>query len=323
MKTIFVGLLLISNIALAQEKQSEQSHKSVYIYYNSLLNTINYDDSHVPVGTALDLKERFKSLPISKDSFDVILNEFKRNSNIKIEKFHFGGYNLEFSPNFTDLFKMMDPDIIRFKLRKDFLGNAFSIRLLEHDVINKKGEKISIEDNFGYYPINGTTLLCNVLEEEDKMIAPFTGNATFKIKLLTDYNTVTLSKDNIGETFALADKKYVLIDIIDNKIILELKGNTTIETSEFEVIYLSEDRKSEINNGVSGRFLMSKRSYEIFKNKELTLEEFKTLVPEEKELRKLVEEQNYFVLMGVVPIKDFILVKYVYGHEETIKLGLD
>jgi hypothetical protein len=86
-------------------------------------------------------------------------------------------------------------------------GNEFSIK--------KKGGEITKDVN--RILINHQSQIYEV-DNADSLIH---GSVVYKASFLTDYIKIILSKKDISTTFIINDTEYVLVDILNNKVILE------------------------------------------------------------------------------------------------------
>jgi len=147
---------------------------------------------------------------------------------------------------------------------------------------------------------------------------------------VTDYNSIQLSKKDLGKEFTLAGNLYRLKYIYDNKVVLEILKP---QESEVDIINLSKNGKNKFVPYSVMEFLkkypeeeenfwkyaggpikitIPKSSFEYFKNNpNITLEEYKAAFPYEELNAETPENEKYLIFHTASPVDyNFIL----YAH---------
>jgi hypothetical protein len=172
------------------------------------------------------------------------------------------------------------------------------------------------------------------------------GKVRYKLSFVTGYDSLRLDRSSISKTFRFGDADIKVIDIIENKVILQVISSKMALTSQhlsllnFDSIgnlrrddyrYYNQASRNNAQTRSSGNTLreplfvgmysMQQSVYEIFKqNPEISNENYKkVLASKPKEKNRIM----YFVYCSFAPLTNsFMLYKPVLGNEQTLEVEL-
>jgi len=156
------------------------------------------------------------------------------------------------------------------------------------------------------------------LYEEQADTTKIHGSLIMKVEFLTGYDSISLTKKDIGKKFKLADTEVEIVNIIENAIVL--KGNSENVNvinflSDNEVakpLTLFDEGFSMENSFTFASIGIYKSNYENIFLKKMSFEEFDKLMTIDK-LNEMQNEEKYRVIKNVAKIGDkFILYKSIY-----------
>lgn len=240
-----------------------------------------------------------------------------------------------------------------FEENAKFSSNIISIEVLKSFLWDKNHDSIKISDgggtsfgtdfkyilkdnkekNLNYITVNRQSQITKPSQPKE----PIKGKIDYVIKVITDYDKVTLNAKETGRKFTLNGNVYTLKYVFENKIVIE-KEKEDRET-EINIINFSSDNKKilvpktlddtltekekkefwEISAVKKGSYY--KKIFDFFsENPNSSLEEFKSNFPIEKLLK---EKETYFIISITSPIEnDFILYSPIYGFQKEFSLDL-
>ena len=352
-------LLFIFNHSNAQDRElSEEEIKMIYdIKYNMVGQVFLKKSSKFSKTKPLVLAERLVVTPFSKTEIINAVSYLEKNAKVAVEKGMFD-LELKLSGNFPSTFKGEDP----MKYRpKEFI----EINLLESNLTNSANEKVELQkyssSNFkffsqtkessdteiGWGDKEDYTIVENGIKFKNKeqIKQPITGSLSYEIKFLTGYEQKKISKKDIGTSITIQNTTYTIINIIDNKIVLDPpKGervpiNHDIDlinldaTGENELVAYSmvkimeltktDPRYKEANSSMGSSFTISKDDYDFFNaHPNGTIEEYIAGTPIEK-MMKRKDKENYHVYTTNGPI-DHGVIFYapIYEIKKVIKVKM-
>jgi hypothetical protein len=139
-----------------------------------------------------------------------------------------------------------------------------------------------------------------------------------KVEFLTDYNSVSLTKKDIGKKITLGNETLEIVNIIDNAIVLKgnsEKVNVINFISDNEVakpLTLLDEGFSLENSFSSASATIYKSNYENIVLKKISFEEFNKLMTVDK-MNAMQHEEQYRVIYNVAKIGEkFILYSPIY-----------
>jgi len=163
------------------------------------------------------------------------------------------------------------------------------------------------------------------------------GHVKYQLKFLSSYQQITLSKNDIGHQFQLDNNLYKLIEIFDNKVVLEHSNkyanlnmiNFVGKEKAVSTKYCKEEleRKREENEPYScqGQYSTTQRTtlnskvYDIFRKKPDINEEEFTKIATIEFLNTLKQSDRYSVLSNITPIgKKVIIYAPIYELREVL-----
>ncbi|MFL1895723.1 hypothetical protein ACJRPK_08475 [Aquimarina sp. 2-A2] len=346
---LLISFVLFYNLSFSQETPTAEQLEMIYQFSYD----VNKNLFEIPVYAyqekKFDYNERFKKNPIPQDSMYMVLDSVVKNASIKVEKGSFG-YNLILESEFPSIGKfggsngLMEVELVNTEI---LTGEQDTIK------VKTKGGGTAFGGGFNFSNINGKVINYNyrtlyrqsqILSDIDSTMV-IKGKVQYKFFFLTDYEVIKLSKNNIGEKFKLGADEYVLIDVFDNKTVLEkIITEGTESDTDINIINLSKNEKKEftayslfeleklqekdkkykdVQSFAFSRMGIYKKNYDIFrKKKDITLDEYKQLLPF-KGLKKLKTEKQYTVLAGPAPFDhNFLLYIPIYGITKTFEVQL-
>ncbi|MCX2679320.1 hypothetical protein OOZ15_05140 [Galbibacter sp. EGI 63066] len=350
MKKLIPAILIfmICNYGFSQEETSEEEIKMIYSFFFEMNKEVFKEPTYAYKEVPIDINEEFGANVISSETINSILDSLQKNAVIKIE-YGLIWKNLMLKAEFPRLGE------------GDGMVDGVEVSLIDTKIYEKdvpveiqeiEGVTVYEGDN-NFFDINEETSnddyrslsLRNEILSEIQNVNDVTGSAEYAVQFMTGYETVELSKQDIGKKFKLGGNEYLLIDIFQNKVVIdELTEEAEEEIMNIELINLSEDgkhrqvpysatelaelkEKDERYKDVEvlpfDKIEIFEDNYKIFKNHlDITIEEYKELLPYE-EFKELEDQNEYVVLLSPAPVENtFILYKLVFGTEKEIKVAL-
>lgn len=219
-------------------------------------------------------------------------------------------------------------------------NKAIPFKLKDYSITNRKGNKIKLGHGWGYFGYKGEgtrtyhrewmmpTIKHKVKESE--LLFPLTGSITYEFKFQVGFDTVRLSKEDVGTSFEFNKQKFTLLEMNENKLLLlpestnheevnldfqilnlDNTGETEITSySFFELKELQEkDKKYDSANSLAySKFYISKEIYNYFKaNPDADLASFKEEFPIDK-LLETSKKSRYLIIIIGAPIEHEVLL---------------
>lgn len=170
------------------------------------------------------------------------------------------------------------------------------------------------------------------------------GKASFKLSFVTGYDSLRLDRTSISKTFQFGNAELKVIDIIENKVIIQVIHSKNALTSQ-NVILLNFDSTGNLfdsdfkrynqpskanapglipadqNRSFYSMYTIYQVDYDIFKdNPEISYEEYQKVRPLQQKNKPYI---NYIVYCSVAPLKNsFMLYMPVYGDEQILEAKL-
>ena len=170
------------------------------------------------------------------------------------------------------------------------------------------------------------------------------GNVRFKLGFVVGYDSLRLDRSSISKTYKFGDAEIKVIDIIENKVIIQVIHskipftNQNLTLLNFDSIgnnlvmdYKYIEQQSRMNSQQLNpelkkplflfTFTLRQVDYEIFKeNPEISCEDKSKLFPLRQKNRPFT---SYIVYCSYAPLKNsFILFKPIYGNEQILETKL-
>lgn len=332
---LFILVLFTFNSTFAQDEQMSEDDAIYMISYYanqqvmaSILDTFKTKE--------LNLAERLQSTQLSRiqidEAFQALVNEMTIN-----ERTHSNG-QLEVKSKFPNYFDVENSN------------KAISIELSDNDLQDANGNTIELQGSTSVgYGSSSTSSFNNGVRKttkritvnlshqhlnKQKIVAPISGQIKYKVKIATEMASLKLSRENIGQSFELEGIPFKLIDLYQNKIVLNFNKKHDLYIS---LINLEADEKSErtglstmtvyelqekderYNNLASFSSMsayMTKGVYELFKTQpDISLEDFKKKVSK----KELLNNEKYHIIATDAYIENtIILYTPVFDYEKEI-----
>ena len=356
----FLILLLTSFFGYTQEsdekmkKQIEFAEKFAYdiganIFYEPYMDSVSKELvskpwERKPENSLNELKSGLDSLNANA----TITIDKKLNYETDKIKLRFESYFPSYIEDIEKIFKISIKESNLKTLSKEKLEVE---KLPLYSFISNTSRSISVNGENTFYKWE-TVDSSFPIEVDSTMADQITGSVSFKVEIATTVDYIKLNKNNIGEEFILNGKKYKLINIIHNKVVIEMVDIYYPLEKGLSFFNINKDGKAIIGTSFLGRTAHSKNNtregkkisdvstttvpekvYTIFKeNPEISIEEFKEKVHSSfSEFMKdplnkmhLVKHLGspYIIFESAGPIHDFYLYtpKFDLEKEFTIKL---
>lgn len=279
----------------------------------------------------IDNKKEFGRIELAKSEMESVFDSLQSSSELHIKKTKYG-VNLYLRAKFPS----------NFNYNINGLWRIARITVKEYNLHNHSGQKLEIyKSGSTSFPTNpekrngmSYNRLCASFQTRFKdsiAVDSLTqGTVEFEICFVTDYNKIQLTKDDISKAFTLNNKTFKLIDVFENKVVLEqindqscctdiqllnMDSTNRIPKTKYDPLVYNEKTKSynePIRYATVGSLTLPKEIYQLFKeNPEVTIEEY-TLM--EKEIGKRNEYTKYNILTSPAPINSkFIIYSPTYG----------
>ena len=176
--------------------------------------------------------------------------------------------------------------------------------------------------------------MSNHISDSIKADSLCTGSATYKIKIITGYDSIRCNKKDISKIIKLNGVTYKIVTIMNNKVVLAIlqdKGSLNeLGVVSFDSIGKSFVHHAKFNNYLNAHSdsvahirssVISGKSYDLIRsNPQMTFDEYKKGMPDYSKNEK---HQNYIILETDSPLtNDFLIYSPIYGFEKLLKLKL-
>lgn len=320
-KRLLILLLFIFPITFlqGQEKITEEQ-RTMYSKILFANKKLVFDDQTFQYQEQKFDESVFFNTILSKEEIRECLRVIEETGHLEIDKV-FDEKKLFFRAKLSDKFNRQ-------------LQDELIVELKESNLEYSDGKKLELDGVSSTLPSYGKIELKIRIAEELDTLQKITGNTTYYIKFLAQYEKVKLSKFNINEVFKLGGCDFKLVNVIKNKVIVEnlcgekldlniinftKNGNAVKPYSYFELLDLKKNNK---NINVNGAFTKSvnrlyKKIYKIFEsNPQITAEEFDKKITIDL-LEMLKNSPKYEIIKNVANFEEnFILYVPKYQIEE-------
>ena len=347
-KIITIIFLTFSSVLIGQEIDSTKI-KQIEMYGKIMyeMNSIAFKEHKYYSKLDKDYKLPWMVEKYKLNQLENALDTLIKNSKIEIKQGTFSGLSLEFNssfPNYID----------------EGLSDIFKLTIKTNKIINQNKELIKINSNgssgFGsnsisrlkngkYYNNKWRTINSrfNIRSEEKK--EGLKGTIIFNSGFVIDYDFIKIDKSSIGKSLFIGDIEFTVIDIIENKIILDFKqdikdikfefvnldkkGNKISQIPYFDFEKLKKEGKipSETTFQGTGSQTIYKSEFDLFKlNSNLSYVEYKVFAypkfeeivnsEDKKETAKKVWGKKYLLFNSADKIQNFYLYKPKYIEKE-------
>lgn len=231
------------------------------------------------------------------------------------------------------------------------------LSLIEAHVFSSNNKELELTDAFDYSRNNiradkqNNIILC--LNKEMTLVDSTTniknchGSVRYEISFVVGYDSLRLDRSSISKTVQFGDNKLKVIDIIENKVILQvIHSKTSLISLQLKLLnfdslnnVLSIDYKyyskqsalnqlQQINSAVQRPiveyiFPIPKVAYDIFKeNPDMSYEDYKKAFTLQQESKH--DNTSYLVYCSFAPLKNsFMLYKPIYGRGQIVQTELN
>lgn len=284
----------------------------------------------------IDNKKEFGKIELSNSEMESVFDSLQATSELQIDRTKYG----------VDLYlKAKFP--ANFSYSYNDLWRVAKITTKEYSLHNGTGRELELFKFGGTgFPTkpekrNGVSFnrLCTSYQTRFKdsvAVDSLTqGSLEVEICFVSDYNKIQLTKADLSKSFKINNESFKLIDIFENKVVLEqindqsictdikllnMDSTNRIPKTKNDPLVYNEKTKSynePVRYAAVGSSTMPKEIFQLFKdNPEVTLEEY---ILKEKEIRKRNEYTKYIVLTSPAPINSkFIIYSPFYGFSRQL-----
>jgi len=170
------------------------------------------------------------------------------------------------------------------------------------------------------------------------------GNVRFKLSFVVGYDSLRLDHSSISKTYKFGDTEIKVIDIIENKVVIQVIHSKIALTSQHSTLLNFDsignnlvndyryNQQQSANNAqqpnpalmkplFTNMYTMQQVDYEIFKeNPEISYEDNRKLFPLRQKNRPFT---SYIVYCSYAPLKNnFMLYKPIFGNEQILEAKL-
>ena len=342
---LFFFIIVIVPTIMAQKKSAyKEGDKLMNENLNSILKKPVYE-SRVQEYSAQEL---LPSMKLSETDKSAVVDSLQKSGTLKIEKdtkgfvLHIG---LKFPASYNSPYNT--PSI--FSFNTNILSRTLKLTLFESQLYNSTHQKLQItKSSFMYfgrsilpakngknrkYKVDSNSIsMSNPVRDSLKADSLCTGSATYKIKIITGYDSIRCTKKDISKIIKLNGAGFRIVKVIDNKVVLAILqnneglyesgvvsfdsiGKSFIHRAKFkDFLYARSDSVAHI-----GSFVISGELYDLIeKNPEMTLAENKKRMTDHPTSQK---HQDYLILETDTPLtNDFLIYSPIYGFEKMLKL---
>jgi hypothetical protein len=341
-------LIVIVPKTMAQEKKNYSNRENtIYENLKSMFNKPQYE-SCVQEYSLTDL---FPEIHLTETDKSAVLDSLQKSGTLRIEN-DTKGFKLNMELKFPVLFNSLNNTQSISNLNNNISSRTMKLTLIESQLYNSTNQKLKV--NKTYTSISFGRRISPVLNEKHgkgnvdpnyisvynpisdsiKLDSLCTGSATYKIKIITNYDSIRCNKKDISKIIKLNGATYQIVTIEDNKVVLAILQDKRV-FNELGVVSFDSIGKSLIHhvkfkNNLNApsfsfphikHFESLKKSYDLIrKNPQLTIDEYKKTMSNcsKDELR-----QKYIFLETDSPlINDFLIYSPIYGFEKHLELKL-
>ena len=279
----------------------------------------------------LDFDQKLKDVDIDVSEVRKVVIELEENFEIKFER-DTGAFKLYFTSK-----ALLTND----KLKHYFNNIGHMKQEFEGIKVFKNGEKTSHKGSgfsCGYRTRNDSVILYytmdynNSFHKADKIDV----QGVFNISCITGYHYAKMLKHNTGKKFSIDQQQYKLIDVFDDKVIIERLGKSfkDDEKLDFEIYNVSLDEKTEYSGKgllelpmknwerhMEAKHFLPKKIYHAFrKNNTLSEREHDKLKEKVKKSKK--KSVIYACMKLAAPVEKMIIYKPHIGAKKSITINI-
>ncbi len=339
---LFVLLFLLINLNIQAQNKGTIKNSDITIY--KLFKSINEKPEYDYISIPYTPNHYFLTFNLSENKRNALLDSFKANTTLKFIK--------------TEKDK-------RLRLRISFpILNENSIitmeetklSFLETNLFSPNNKKVELTDAFDYSPTHIGRDKQNIIIQylnKEMIFADSTiniknchGSVRYEISFVVGYDSLRLDHSSISKTVQFGDTELKVIDIIENKVILQvIKSKTPLYSQQLKLFNLDsvgtvfsidfkDHNKFPRNQSqqihptaqiptIKSIFPIPKVAYDIFKeNPDISYEEYKKAFTLQRESKH--DNTSYLVYCSFAPLKNsFMLYKPVYGRGQIVQSELN
>lgn len=350
MKRHYFLIFLLLVIVLKMMAQEKMAHTDRDKLKNVNLNSIFKKPVYDPHVHEYSVQELFPAMKLGEKDIQIVFDSLQKSGTLKMEN-DTKGFALSIELKFPALYNSPKNTSSIYNLNNTGLNKTMKLTLFESQLYNSVNQKLKVKSssftNFGRRIPRTTTekvrkhqvdpnyiSMSNPISDSIKADSLYTGSATYKIKIITGYDSIRCTKRDISKIIKLSGATYQLVTVFDNKVVLDIlqdKGNSI----ELGVVSFDSIGKSFIHHAKFSDFLyaqsdsvahvrtsiISKRSYDLIKsNPTMTIAEYKKRMSDHPSNQK---QQNYVILETDTPLThDFLIYSPTYGFDKLLELKL-
>lgn len=295
-------------------------------------------------------QEIFPAMNLGEKDKSAVLDSLQKNGVLEIEK-DTKGFELKIELKFPGLYNSPNNTLSISNFNDNTLSKTMKLTLIESQLHNSLSQKLKVMKGLNYihfgrrippalnekyrkHKVDPNYIsLSNPISDSIKVDSLCTGSATYKIKIITSYDSIRCNKKDISKIIKFNGATYQIVTIMDNKVVLAIlqdKGSLNelsvvsfdsinksfIHHAKFKDYYAQSDSVAHIRS-----IPITKNAYDLIRNNpEMTMDEYEKRI---SNYSKNEKHQNYIILETDSPlITDFLIYSPTYGFEELLELKL-
>jgi len=343
---IFFLIVIVLKITAQEKTGYTEGEKLNYEILKSIFKKPVYE----PSVQEYNVQEILPVLNLSKISESAVFDSLQKSGTLKIEK-DVKDFGLNIELEFPVLYNSSNSTTSVHNFNINILSKTMKLKLIESQLYNSSSQKLQVKNSSSIHfgrkntpAINGrdrelkydpnSIMMFNPLSDSIKADSACTGSATYKIKIITSYDSIRCNKKDVSKIIKLNGTSYQIVTIIDNKVVLAILHNKkSLDESgviSFDSINKSIIHHAKFTNHFYGKSdsvahirssVISKKSYDLIRNNpKMTIAEFRKAMTDCPTNQK---DQNYLILETDAPLtNDFLLYSPIYGFEKHLELKL-
>jgi hypothetical protein len=334
---------------MAQEKMVYPADKAKFKY--EILKSIYVKPVYESRVLKYSVQEKLPAMNLGVTDKSAVLDSLQKNGKLTIEKDD-TGFELKIEWLFPVLDNSPNKTTSINNFNSNILSKTMKLTLIESQLYNSVNQKLKVKKCLSYINIinrippalnekHGKHMadpnfisMSNPISDSFKADSLCTGSATYKIKIITGYDSIRCNKKDISKIIKLNGVTYKIVTIMNNKVVLAIlqdKGSLNeLGVVSFDSIGKSFVHHAKFNNYLNAHSdsvahirssVISGKSYDLIRsNPQMTFDEYKKGMPDYSKNEK---HQNYIILETDSPLtNDFLIYSPIYGFEKLLKLKL-
>ena len=338
-------------IALKITAQEKMNYADKVKFYTENIKSIFKKPVYATRVQVYTAQEILPAMNLGEKEKSAILDSLQKSGALEIEK-DTKGFELKIELKFPGLYYSPNNTLSISNYNDNTLSKTMKLTLIESQLYNSLSQKLKVKKGLNYthfgrrippalnekskkHKVDPNYIsLSNPISDSIKVDSLCTGSATYKIKIITSYDSIRCNKKDISKIIKLNGATYQIVTIMDNKVVLAIlqdKGSL----NELSVVSFDSINKSFIHRAKFKDYYyaqsdsvahirsipITRNAYELIKNNPvMTMDEYKKRM---SDYSKNEKHQNYIILETDSPLtNDFLIYTPTYGFEKLLELKL-